>query len=446
LTNDPSLKPGFNPRPPIKISGNTPPAALPLAFFQAGFIGLIACGTALIIARNNAVADPTSDPCVAAAHLGMLATLSMGVLGAMHQFIPVVTNRPLRSVKLGWATFATWLIGSWCLPLGIGFKLEHLVEAGGFFAAAAIILLTVNCSPSLQTGNKSASVIGLRFSLIGFLATACFGVVYVVDRQGNWFDLTGHVVLAHASIGLLGWLGLTYISVSERLYPMFLLAHVPGKRLWGLASIYLVPSGLLLFVPGMLFSVSVLSWLGGCVIFMGLLAHLISLGLHLKFKKRKFDLYFLFVITGSVTMVAGAVMALLSGLVISGNHRLGIMFAATSVVVLGGWILEVFVGHIHKVIPFVLWSMLREKGIKKNISGTQLMFGDLYNHNIARATYILLSIGIGSVAYGFADSRPAGLAIGGVLFLISGILLSVNFSFKTRQLLKAYNHKEQDIV
>ena len=64
---------------------------------------------------------------------------------------------------------------------------------------------------------------GLRFALAGFVVTACFGVVYVADRSGEWFNLSGHILLAHAVVGLFAWLGLTYVSVAEKLWPMFFL-------------------------------------------------------------------------------------------------------------------------------------------------------------------------------------------------------------------------------
>ena len=88
-------------------------------------------------------------------------------------------------------------------------------------------LLVVNLSAPLAARGKGHTVTGLRFALVGFVATACFGVTYVADRSGNWFDLSGHAVLAHAVIGLFAWLRLTYVAVAGKLWPMFFLAHVP---------------------------------------------------------------------------------------------------------------------------------------------------------------------------------------------------------------------------
>lgn len=436
---------GINPQQPQRISSHTPPPSIPLAFFNAAFLGLVACGIALVVGHNQAVADPTSDPTVAAAHLGMLATLSMGLLGAIHQFTPVVTQRSLKSSALAVATFVSWLIAAWCLPLGIGFEKQGVVEGGGFFAALAIVLLIVNLWSPLGARHKGAPVIGLRLAVIGFALTACFGVVYVFDRQGNWFDLSGHVVLAHASIGLMAWLGLTYISVAERLYPMFFLAHVPGKHRAGLIAVLAVPSGILLLSPGLLFGLPPLAWAGGAITAFGLGSHVFSLGTHLKYRKRKLDLYFLFVITAAAFLLVGTALAFAASLEVGGNHPLGMRLAAAAIAALGGWLLEAFVGHIHKVIPFVAWSMFRSRGIDKNSSGGQLMFGDLYNHSVAAAVYGILTIGIASVCVGFAASSSDFLSAGGFLLSASGILLLANLSANSIRLLRAGSTRTGDL-
>ena len=215
---------------PAGVPSAVPPPSVPLAFFAAASLGLVACGATLVWAGSTDITDPTADRVVAAAHLAVLATLSMGVLGAMHQFTPVISQRPLRSVGLARATLLSWIAASWLLPLGVAIRQESLVEAGGGLAAVAITLLVVNLSAPLAVRGKGAPVTGLRFALAGFVVTACFGVVYVADRSGKWFDLSAHILLAHAVIGLFAWLGLTYVSVAEKLWPMFFLAHVPGRH------------------------------------------------------------------------------------------------------------------------------------------------------------------------------------------------------------------------
>lgn len=421
-------------RPP-GLPGAVPPPSVPLTFLAAASLGLVACGVALVWARSAAMADPTADEVVGAAHLGMLATLSMGVMGALHQFTPVVTGRPLRSVAVARATFATWLAAAWLLPLGIATQQEGVVEAGGALAATAVTLLVVNLSRPLSARGKGAPVVGLRFCLAGLVATACFGVLYVADRRGNWFDLSGHVVLAHAVIGLFAWLGLTYVAVAEKLWPMFFLAHVPGRRRAGMVAVWAVPVGVLLLSPGLLTGTIPLAAVGTAVLAFGLGAHLFSLAQHVRHRRRKADLHLAFVSTSAGWLIAGAGLALAAAVVDPGDPHTGAALVAGAVTAFAGWILETLVGHTHKVVPFILWSVLRAKGVATGPSGKPLMFADLYDHRVAGVVYGLVTAGIAAVCAGFAAGVPASTAVGGVLLAITGVLTAVNLAVTPARML-----------
>lgn len=413
---------------PRGIPQAVPPPSVPLSFLAAASLGLIGCGAAWIWAAGAAAADPTADRVVAAAHLGMLATLSMGVLGALHQFVPVVTGRPLRSLHLSRATFATWTAAAWLLPVGFATQRESVVEAGGAFAALAVVLVVVNLSSPLAARGKGSPVVGLRFALVGFVATASYGVVYVADRRGNWFDLSGHVVLAHVTIGLFAWLGLSYVSVAEKLFPMFFLAHVPGRRLSGKVAVWAVPAGAALLSPGLLFGIRPVAVTGVAVLVAGLAAHLISLAAHTRHRRRPPDLHLLFVVTSAAWLLIGAALALTSAVVIGGNHHEGMAFAAAAVASFGGWLLEALVGHAHKVMPFVAWAALRARGVDKNSAGKPLLFADLYDHTWAWLTYTTVTAGTALLCAGLASDIAALSAFGGALFVLTGLVAASNLS------------------
>jgi hypothetical protein len=427
-------KPPVPPRPgawsgrPPGVPAVVPPPPVPLTFLAAAALGLVACGVALVWARGAAMTDPTADPVVAAAHFGVLATLSMGVAGALHQFTPVVTQRPLRSVGLAWATFVTWLGAAWLLPSGIAVQQEGVVEAGGGLAAIAVTLLVVNLSGPLTARGKGHTVTGLRFALAGFVATACFGATYVADRRGNWFELPGHVVLAHAVIGLFAWLGLTYVAVAEKLWPMFFLAHVPGRRRAGRLAVWLIPAGVTLLSPGLLASVDPLAWAGAVVLVAGLAAHLASLAAHVRHRRRKGGLHLAFVATAAGFLIAGAGLALAAVVEMPRDHHAGMALAAAAVTASAGWLLEALAGHAHKVVPFILWSVLRGRGIATGPAGGPLAFADLYDHRLAAASYALVTGAIAAIATGFGATWPAALAVGGGLLAAAGLVTAGNLS------------------
>ncbi len=413
---------------PAGVPGAVPPPSVSLAFLLAAALGLVACGVAFVWARGAAAVDPTADQVVAAAHLGLLATLSMGVLGALHQFTPVVTQRPLRSILLARATFVCWLGGAWLLPLGIASEHEWVVETGGALAAAAVLLLVVNLSAPLAARGKGAPVTGLRFALAGFVVTACFGVLYVGDRRGNWFDLSGHVVLAHAVVGLFAWLGLTYVAVAEKLWPMFFLAHVPGRRRAGRVAVWAIPAGVVLLSPGLLLGLVPLAGAGAGVLVVGLGAHLTSLAAHVRHRHRKADLHLAFVVTSALWLVAGATLAAAATAVMPGDHHGGVALVAAAVAAVGGWLLVTLVGHVHKVVPFVGWAALRSHGVDKGPAGKPLLFGDLYSAGWAGVSYVTVNAGVAALCIGLAASAPVMTAIGGVFFILTGLVVVANLS------------------
>jgi hypothetical protein len=401
---------------------------VPLSFLAAAAFGLIACGIAFIWARGAGIPDPTADPIVAATHFGVLATLSMGVLGAMHQFTPVITGRPLRSIALARATFLTWLAASWMLPFGVATEQVVVTAISGALAALAITLLVVNFTKPLAVRGKGAPVTGLRFALAGSVMTACLGAAFVGDRQGNWFDLAGHVDLTMGVVGLFGWLGITYVAVAEKLWPMFFLAHVPGRHLPGRIAVWVVPTGVALLSSGLAFNAPGVAWGGALLLAAGLGAHLVSLVVHVRHRRRKADLHLVFVATSAMWLVAGAGLSLASALVMPHDYVFGVALVASALVAFGGWLLTAFVGHAHKVVPFIVWSALRSRRIDKGPTGKPLMFADLYDHRVAAVTYGLVTAGITALCIGFAASVPVAIALGGGLLIATGFVLVVNLS------------------
>jgi hypothetical protein len=81
-------------------------------------------------------------------------------------------------------------------------------------------------------------------------------------------------VLAHAHIGLLGWLGLTYVAVADNLWPMFLLAHRPRARA-GAWAVGLLATAVPFLAVGLLFGVPWLAWPAAGAATTGRGAHLV---------------------------------------------------------------------------------------------------------------------------------------------------------------------------
>jgi hypothetical protein len=411
--------------------GTVPPASVPLGFLAAGGVGLWAFGLAVWFAADRLVESPTHPGALSAVHVGMLAFLTTAVLGAVHQFAPVVGRRPLRSVLAARLTLVGMVATAWLLPSGFAHGPEALVAAGGVIGACTVSLAAWNLSGPLAARDGGVPLAGLRLS-VGFLViTVAFGVVYAFDRQTGWFPLLPHRVLAHAHLGLLGWLGLTYVAVAEKLWPMFLLAHRPRARA-GAWAVGLLAAGTPVLAAGLLFAVPALAWPGGVAAAAGLGCHLASLAGAVRHRRRPLELLHGFLSTSAAFLVAAIALGAAAGIadVDPGDRS---RLVAGEVAALVAWLGLAVVGHAHKIVPFIGYTALRARGVTTGPAGRPLLIGDLFHHGVARATLATATVGFAATLAGILAASPAVLAAGGAIVSLTGALATVNLAAGPRR-------------
>jgi hypothetical protein len=325
---------------------------------------------------------------------------------------------------------------AWLLPSGFAHGPEALVAAGGIVGAATVALAAWNLSGPLASRDGGVPIAGLRLS-VGFLvATVGFGVVYAMDRQTGWFPLIPHRVLAHAHLGLLGWLGLTYVSVAEKLWPMFLLAHRPRARAGGWA-VALIAVGVPPLALGLLLAAPAAAWLGGLSVAAGLACHLVSLASTVAHRRRPLELLHAFLLASTAFLVVAVGLgAAAGGLDVSSSVRMRLV--AGEVAALVAWIGLAVVGHAHKIVPFISYTTLRARGVSHGPDGRPLLFGDLFDHRVARATLGAATLGFASALVGILAAAPAAVAVGGGALSVTGLLATANLAAGPRLAVRRY--------
>jgi hypothetical protein len=403
-----------------------PPAAVPLTFLTAAAVGLTGFGVAFVSVAPTAVVSPSTPKVVAAVHLCMLAFLSTAVLGAMHQFAPVISARALRSSRVAYATAALFVPSVWLLAWGFATGHPGVVSACGAGAFVGIALAVWNLSGPLAAHGKGTPVLGLRIALGFLVLTAAFGVTYAFDREAFWFDLLPRRVLAHAHLGLLGWLGVAYVAVAEKLWPMFLLAHRPstGSGDW---AVRLLPTGALLLAVGLLVPSKVVAVAGGIIVGAGVAAHLVSLASVIHSRRRPLELLHAFVLASACSLVVAAVAGALAGLASVGVEW-RIRLTSIEVMALAGWLTLAIVGHAHKIVPFIAWSRLRARGVTTGPDGAPLLFAHLFHHPSARFAFVLAVTGVAAALVGLAAAIPNVVRVGGVSLAATGALVLTNLA------------------
>lgn len=419
-------------------TATVPPPSVPLSFLAAAGVGLWAFGLAVWFAADRVVDTPTHPGAAAAVHVGVLAFLTTAVLGALHQFAPVVGRRPLRSIAAARVTVVGMVATAWLLPSGLAHGPEALVVAGAITGALTVSIAAWNLSGPLSARDGGVPVAGLRLSVTFFVITVAFGAVYAFDRQAAWFPLLPNRVLAHAHLGLLGWLGLTYVAVAEKLWPMFLLAHRPRARA-GAAAVALLAVGVPILAVGLLFAVPVLAWVGGALSALGLACHLASLVSTVRHRRRPLELLHAFLFVSAAFLVAAVVLGAVAGLAdVSWTDRARLV--AAEVAALIAWLGLAVVGHAHKIVPFIGYTSLRARGVATGPSGRPLVFGDLFHHGAARVTLVIAAAGFGATVGGILVASTAVVAVGGVAVSLTGLVATVNLASGPGRARRASSH------
>jgi hypothetical protein len=207
-----------------------------MSYFAVG-LGCLLGGEALMMAGFGfpaaAIAAPDSLVLV---HLVAIGWLSLLMLGALFQFVPVLVAKPLYSNTLPLPTLAF-------LVTGLAALLSGFLQLGGripgsspFFPGAAIFL---GCGVILALWNLARTLwparplpLPARFVATGLLCAAAataLGIIFALVLDGIADDprlvsITAYGIPVHAIAGLAGWLTFTALGVSYRLLAMFMLA------------------------------------------------------------------------------------------------------------------------------------------------------------------------------------------------------------------------------
>lgn len=416
--------------------GTTPPPSIPLGFLALSGLGLWAFGVAGGLAADRLVSTPSHPGALAAVHVGMLAFLTTAVLGAIHQFAPVVGRRPLRSIPAARFTLVGMAITGWLIPSGFAHGPEALVATGGVIGALTVALAAWNLSGPLSARDGGVPLNGLRLSVGYLMVTVAFGVVYAFNRQTGWFPLLPNRVLAHAHLGLLGWLGLTYVAVAEKLWPMFLLAHRPRARA-GAWAVGLLAAGTPILATGLLFAVPILGWLGGLAAAAGIGFHLTSLYTAVRHRRRALELLHGYLFTSAAFAVIGVGLAATAA-VADVDYTTRSTLVVAEVTALAAWLSLAVIGHAHKIVPFIGYTVLRSRGIATGPTGRPLMFGDLFHHRTAQVSLIAATAGFDAVMVGVLIRSAAVVSVGGLLISLTGLIVTANLVHGPRRAIHAH--------
>jgi hypothetical protein len=399
-----------------------PPIAAPFRFFLTAPLFVVLAGVLLLVEGGELLSSRWTPGALALTHLVAIGFVLQVMLGALIQILPVVAGASLRH-PLAVARVVHGLLVAGTLALAGGF----LTQAPAAFLAAMPLLagslgIFLFCAARalFALPFSSPTIAGIRLALVGLLGLLGLGLALAGGLAGAWsvplLELTHlHVNWAFAAWGLALLSAAAYVVV-----PMFQITPPYPRRFSAgfggavLASVGLV--SLTVFLAGDLptgLVQTVIVALAGA--FCG-----VTLWLQSRSKRARPDATYRFWRLAMFSGLAACLLWSAARLVPAFGEWEG-WSLAFGMLVLAGAFMSVIVGMLYKIVPFLVWLHLQNRGQgrvtapnMKAVLAEALMLRHLKLH--AAACLLLVAAVVWPVL-----TRPAG-----GLLVLAGALLGSN--------------------
>jgi hypothetical protein len=393
-----------------------PSVGLPLAYLTAAAGAFVLAALGVVWLAPLLAGHYYHPRLLALTHTVTLGWITLTIMGASYQIVPIVLGRRLWSERL-----ARWQLGVFLV--GVVGMVAHffIAEWSGLLWAAALVAL----ASAAHVLNLALTVRGLwrttftarmlALALGGLALTVASGAALGVDRVRPFLPWAFFPALhAHMHLALLGWVLPMVLGVAARVYPMFLLAGEPAGwpgrvQFWGVAA------GVPALTLGLLESPA-LAAAGALLVAAAIAAHLAWVLASVRGRRRPaLDWGLRFALAGALALVPATFLGLGLGLDALGGPRASLAYAALA---LGGWASLTIVGMMLKIVPFLVWYRVWGPRVGREPVPT---LGALAWPRAEAAAFALLVGGVPALAAALAAGDAAWIRSAGAL-VVAGAL------------------------
>jgi hypothetical protein len=344
-----------------------------MAYFAAALLCLLVALTAIVAGYGYPHSPLRGPETLVIVHLVAIGWLSLLMLGALFQFVPVLVGRPLHNPILTLPALLILLMGLGLLLAGflrlagtIKLDLPLLAMGGG---SLAVGFMTAAWPLARTMLDATALPLPARFVATGLVclgATLLLGVSFALVLSGvlvvpPLIELSTQAVQYHAVAGFGGWLTCSAIGVSYRLLPMFMLSpdttRTTSRTAWWCFSVALllivavIPIVILLDAPAGI-RVSIVAAVAGALAIVALTLYGIDLVfLYRSRKRRKVELNIKAACVALVSLYAAAVLLLIT----AARGTLDVHAGAITYLAAFGWLTGLGLSQLYKIVPFLTW-------------------------------------------------------------------------------------------
>ena len=283
-------------------------------------------------------------------HLFLLGFIMMSIFASMAQLLPVVLEVEHFSIDLYYVVNPLLFIGTILIFFGF-YKYPMILSYGGvivfisFFIFLFESFLTIKKVKKLNFLSTTVLVANI-FLLLGLIVAIILSFVY----SGNLDLDIKALMLSHVYLVFVGYLGITIISMSYILIPMFWLSH-SFNNIYLKLAFYSISVGVVLVVLSQILKFKLFENLGYFVVLIGFILFIYQLYLIFKTKVRKQkDIYYKYIVFSVVNFVTALILVCLYFIVLNDYF-----LVVAGFIFLLGFLTPIITAHLYKIIPFLVW-------------------------------------------------------------------------------------------
>lgn len=409
-----------------------------LTMFACALANLLLAQALAVSGRTWPAVAVSAGGTLAAVHLVTIGWLTLLMFGALFQFVPVITSRPLPaqwlslvtlvSLELGLAAMVVGFLAvgagdhhlAWCLPTGATLVFAGICTGLGNVLAPLATTWPLSLPARFVLAGQMFLLLTMLLGLSMALTLALPGGTVHMRRL-----LAGGVGY-HGLAGLGGWLTLTAMGVGYKLLPMFMLAR-EDRGLWGEGVFLLGTTGVALAVIGGLAHL----WLASTALVavtdcgwgalgLSVLLYLVDLTRLYRGRQRaQLELHNRAAVGAFVSL--GIALGLGIALFVEG--RPGSLGPSLVLLVLLGWLGGLGLTQLYKIIAFLTW--LRRFGSRLGRDGIPPRVQDLVDERRAAPWFALyfLAVWLAAGACAAGNTTLGRVGIVGAMLATLGLVI-----------------------
>ena len=335
---------------------NAPGFWSPVRFFlTVPVFGMIAAGI-IFLDGGQLLQSRWLPGSLAVAHAFTLGYIAMAMLGALFQMLPVLMGAAFpQAERAAVIVHLSMTVGT--LSLVFAF----LVQRPVLFAVAVAVLVPVLVLfgagvlvAIFRAGKARTTGRAVQLAALGLIVTVMLGGYMASSHAFGTVPLNNALANYHAAWGVIGWILVLAIGVSEQVIPMFLTTP-PYPGLFNKRLAYLL---ILLLGAGSLLPVRGLEQVAVVLVSLLMLAYAtVTLYLLGKRRRKRFDITNAYWQLGMLCLILGAginVYGYFGGVI--GGADVALL---SGLLLLAGFAVSIINGMLYKIVPFLVWLNLR---------------------------------------------------------------------------------------